>query len=91
MTVVLSPDQGQVDRFHAQAPFGTAPVILGLILGPIAEANLRRGLQAFQGDWTPFFTRPISLTFLVIAVGLLALTLWQNYRGNRRSESNASS
>ena len=82
---------GVLGYFLNRDDFGTAPVILGLILGPFAESNLRRGLQAFQGDWTPFFTRPISLTFLVIAVGLLALTLWQNYRGNRRTESNASS
>ena len=71
---------GLLGYFLNRYGFGTAPVILGLILGPIAESNLRRGLQTFGGDWTPFFTRPISVTFLVIALGLLALTLWQNYR-----------
>lgn len=71
---------GVLGYFLNRYNFGTAPVILGLILGPIAESNLRRGLQSFEGDWTPFFTRPISVTFLVIALGLLALTLWQNYR-----------
>ncbi|WP_456267496.1 tripartite tricarboxylate transporter permease [Kushneria sp. AK178] len=74
---------GILGYFLNRYDFGTAPVILGLILGPIAESNLRRGLQAFEGDWTPFVTRPISLTFLVIAMGLLALTLWQNYRAGR--------
>ncbi len=74
---------GILGYFLNRYDFGTAPVILGLILGPIAESNLRRGLQTFEGDWTPFFTRPISLAFLVVAVGLLMLTLWQNYRANR--------
>ncbi|MCM2972220.1 tripartite tricarboxylate transporter permease [Larsenimonas suaedae] len=74
---------GVLGYFLNRYNFGTAPVILGLILGPIAESNLRRGLQAFQGDWTPFFTRPISLTFLIIALLLLVITILQNYRARR--------
>ncbi|MCS2608616.1 tripartite tricarboxylate transporter permease [Halomonas dongshanensis] len=76
---------GVLGYFLNRYNFGTAPVILGLILGPIAESNLRRGLQSFEGDWTPFFTRPISVAFLIVAIGLLALTLWQNYRSNQQS------
>ncbi|GEN23038.1 C4-dicarboxylate ABC transporter permease [Halomonas cupida] len=81
---------GILGYFLNRYQFGTAPVILGLILGPIAESNLRRGLQAFEGDWTPFFTRPISVTFLVIAVGLLVLTLWQNHRSSRNPQATSS-
>lgn len=81
---------GILGYFLNRYQFGTAPVILGLILGPIAESNLRRGLQAFEGDWTPFFTRPISVTFLVIAVGLLILTLWQNHRSRRSPQATSS-
>lgn len=51
--------------------FGTAPVILGLILGGIAESNLRRGMTVFNGDWTRFFTQPISLALLAATVLLL--------------------
>lgn len=51
--------------------FGTAPVILGLILGGIAESNLRRGMMVFNGDWTRFFTQPISLALLAMTVLLL--------------------
>lgn len=43
-----------------------APLVLGVILGPIAETNLRRALMT-DGDWTLFFTRPVSLLFLVAA------------------------
>jgi putative tricarboxylic transport membrane protein len=44
-----------------------APLVLGVILGPIAETNLRRALMT-DSDWTLFFTRPVSLIFLVAAV-----------------------
>lgn len=44
-----------------------APLVLGVILGPIAETNLRRALMT-ENDWTVFLTRPVSLTFLVLAV-----------------------
>lgn len=43
-----------------------APLVLGVILGPIAETNLRRALMT-NDDWTLFFTRPVSLIFLVAA------------------------
>jgi putative tricarboxylic transport membrane protein len=48
--------------------FPIAPVVIGLILGPMAEQQLRRALSISQGDWTVLFTSPI-------AAGLLALSL----------------
>jgi TctA family transporter len=50
-----------------------APLLLGFILGPMLEENLRRALILSRGDFTVFVTRPISLTMLVIAAGLLFL------------------
>ncbi len=47
--------------------YSLAPLVLGVILGPIAETNLRRALMT-DGDPTVFFTRPISLLFLIAAV-----------------------
>ncbi len=44
-----------------------APLVLGVILGPIAETNLRRALMS-DGDWTVFFTRPISAVLLAAAL-----------------------
>jgi len=49
-----------------------APLILGFILGPLMEENLRRAMLLSRGDALVFFQRPISLTMLVIA-GLLLL------------------
>lgn len=51
--------------------FPTAPVIIGMILGPMAEAQFRRAMTISAGDWTVFFTHPLSLTLLVIAALLL--------------------
>ena len=41
-----------------------APCVIGLILGPLAEAQFRRALSISQGDWTVFFTDPLSAAFL---------------------------
>ncbi|MBT1248267.1 tripartite tricarboxylate transporter permease [Thermosipho sp. 1244] len=43
-----------------------APMILGIILGPMIEDNLRVGLTKTGGNWMPFFTRPISIAFIVL-------------------------
>jgi len=42
-----------------------APLILGYVLGPLMEENLRRALLISRGDPTVFFTRPISLSFMI--------------------------
>src|ERR1700733_781141 len=47
------------------------PLIVGFILGPVLEQNLRRALLLSRGDLGVFLTRPISLTLLVLAVCLL--------------------
>lgn len=48
-----------------------APLVLGVILGPIAETNLRRALMT-NDDWTLFLTRPVSLIFLIAALASVA-------------------
>jgi putative tricarboxylic transport membrane protein len=54
-----------------------APVIVGMILGPMAETQLRRALQISGGDATVLFTSPISATLLVVAaIALLGPLLW---------------
>ena len=53
--------------------FPTAPVIVGLILGPLAEAQLRNALSIGEGSWLVFVNRPMSLTLLVI-VALVLIT-----------------
>jgi TctA family transporter len=48
-----------------------APFIIGVVLGPILEEQFRRSMILSLGDFTTFFTRPISLTLLIMAAALL--------------------
>jgi putative tricarboxylic transport membrane protein len=50
-----------------------APLVVGMILGPMLERSLRQALVISQGDWSTFFSRPLSASFLVIAAVLLIL------------------
>lgn len=61
----------------------TTPLIIGFILGSMAEENLRRALQASNGDLSVFFTRPISLVFLVVAFVSVAMTLKKSYQAKK--------
>ncbi len=60
-----------------------APFVLGFILGPLMEVNLRRSLAISRGDWTVFVTRPISLTMLIMALGILLLIVLPSFRRTR--------
>jgi putative tricarboxylic transport membrane protein len=52
-----------------------APLLLGFILGPLMEENLRRALLLSRGDWSTFVTRPLSLGLLIAAVLLVVIVL----------------
>lgn len=56
------------------------PFIIGLILGPMAETNFRRGLMLSDGSFMGFLTEPISATFLAFAAGSVALHFYQAHR-----------
>jgi putative tricarboxylic transport membrane protein len=55
--------------------FSMSPIVIGIILGPMAETNLRRTLVMSQGDYSVFLTRPVCATFLAIAVMTLFLPI----------------
>ena len=67
--------------------FPLAPAILTLILGPLMERSLRESLSLSQGDYSIFFTRPISLFFLIVAAVILATSAWQAWPSAVREES----
>ena len=52
-----------------------APLLLGFILGPMMEENLRRALLLSRGDWSVFITRPLSAGLLAAALFMMALVL----------------
>ena len=59
---------GIICYFLTEMGYPIAPLVIGVILGPMADENLRRALMVSQGSFWPVFTRPVSLIlFLVIA------------------------
>jgi len=50
-------------------------LLLGFVLGPMLEENLRRAMIISRGDATVFFTRPISAILMILAVLVLAVVL----------------
>jgi putative tricarboxylic transport membrane protein len=53
--------------------FPAAPVIVGLILGPMAEAQMRNALSIGEGKWSVFIERPMSAALLAVVVTVLVL------------------
>jgi putative tricarboxylic transport membrane protein len=75
---------GGIGYLMRRFDFPTAPVIIGMILGPLAEQNLRQALTISQGDVTTFVTRPLSATLLAISLSLvLAPVIWTIVRKRR--------
>jgi putative tricarboxylic transport membrane protein len=63
--------------------FPTAPVIVGMILGPMAEAQLRNAMSIGEGRWTVFLERPVSAVLLAVIVAVLLvpqLLAWRRRR-----------
>ena len=60
-----------------------APMVLGFILGPLMEENLRRAMILSRGDPTIFLTRPISATLLVLACIVILLIVLPQFRKTR--------
>ncbi len=68
---------GVLGYFMRELRFPMAPLILGVVLGPILDENLRRGLGLYDGSVVPFFTRPICMgLWIVIAITFLLGTTW---------------
>jgi putative tricarboxylic transport membrane protein len=65
--------------FLTEMHYPISALVIGVILGPMADENLRRALMVSQGDLTPFFTRPVSL-ILISAIVLLVLVQTPLYR-----------
>ena len=63
-----------------------APLLLGFILGPMMEENLRRALLLSRGDWSVFVTRPISAGLLAVAVLMIVIVLLPAVK-NKREEA----
>jgi putative tricarboxylic transport membrane protein len=65
--------------------FPTAPVIVGMILGPLAEEQMRRSLSISQGSWSIFVTHGISALLLAITVAVLVVPVIVKYIRRQRA------
>ena len=65
--------------------FPTAPVVVGMILGPLAEAQLRNAMSIGEGKWTVFVERPVSIFLIVVIVTVLLLPRILRWRAARRA------
>ena len=75
MLVLLMALFGALGYMFVKLGFEPAPLLLGFILGPLMEENLRRAMTISRGDPTIFVTRPLSLVLLAMAALLLLVML----------------
>jgi putative tricarboxylic transport membrane protein len=66
---------GIVSYFLTEMGYPIAPLVIGVILGPMADENLRRALMVSQGSFWPVFTRPVSLGLVLIIAWLVLVQI----------------
>ncbi len=81
--VVISALFGVIGYLLIKYDFEPAPMLLGFVLGPLMEENLRRAMLIARGDPTVFMTRPISAVLLATAAFLLVLAALPKIRSRR--------
>jgi putative tricarboxylic transport membrane protein len=74
---------GVVGYSFERLKFPIAPLVLGVILGPLAEESFMNSMISFSNDWTVFFTRPIAGTMMALTVVVLLLPFLQKLRAGR--------
>ena len=83
MEVYLAALYGFFGYFAVKWGCEAAPLLLGFVLGPLMEENLRRAMLISRGDPSVFFTRPISLGMLLVAFALLLMIVAPQLRKKR--------
>ena len=81
---------GVIGLFMKKYGYPGAPLVLGIILGPMAEENLNRAITLSRGDWSILFTRPISAAFLVISALSISFAMYSAYRASKKAKSEKS-
>jgi putative tricarboxylic transport membrane protein len=74
---------GVVGYLWAKLGVEPAPLLLGFILGPMMEENLRRALLLSRGDWSVFVTRGLSASLLAVAAIMLIVVLLPSVKSKR--------
>ncbi len=83
--VILAAGFGVLGYIFRKAKCEPGPLLLGFVLGPLLETNLRRALLLSQGDFSVFVERPISLGFLIATALLLVAMILPAVRRTRKT------
>ncbi|ORC34833.1 C4-dicarboxylate ABC transporter permease [Marispirochaeta aestuarii] len=75
---------GIIGFFLRKFGFAMAPIILGIILGPLAEQNLGKALIISHGNWGTLFNSPIALFFYAISLASVSYSLMRMKRPNKQ-------
>lgn len=75
---------GIVGYLFERFKFPIAPMVLGCILGPVAETSFITSMISFQNDWTVFFTRPGSGIAMALSIFALAYPLFRHIRHKQK-------
>jgi putative tricarboxylic transport membrane protein len=81
--VILAAGFGLLGYLFRKAKCEPGPLLLGFVLGPLLETNLRRAMLISHGNPSVFFERPISLILLLATAGLLILMILPSFRRTR--------
>jgi putative tricarboxylic transport membrane protein len=81
--VLLTAGFGILGYLFVKLRFEAAPLLLGFVLGPLMEENLRRAMALSRGDPMTFIERPISLGLLIASAVLLGLVIAPAVRRSR--------
>lgn len=77
---------GILAYFLRRMDFQLVPILLGIVLGPLAEVNFRRALVLSDGSMDIFIKRPISLAFILIAVISISVFMFKELRSTKTKE-----
>jgi putative tricarboxylic transport membrane protein len=78
---------GVVGYFLAAFKYPLAPMVVGFILGPILEINLRRSLMRTDGDWIPILTAPIAAFFFILTAIVVSITIYNEIKAAKKKKS----
>ncbi|GAE07077.1 tricarboxylate transport membrane protein TctA [Paenibacillus sp. JCM 10914] len=79
---------GIIGYFMKKYGFPASPIVLALILGPMAESEFRRSLVMSEGSYTIFLERPIALGFIIVSILSLVLPLvWGKWKKKKNIET----
>lgn len=79
---------GVLGYFMRQFNFPLVPLLLGFVLGPIAEENFRRAVMYSHGDYSVFLTKPISAIFIIATITLIIVYIYKEIKGNYNKQVN---